>query len=352
MAYTNGFDSEKVLTALMGRVGWRDQQGAPAMDGLNSTRLSGRAFQDFHAAVDLSRLKEAQGDSAIADDAFNNYLQDLQKSVIVKCLNGVFREPELKDDTKLFDRLMYYDQEINNSGQFVGVRFRVPQKHIAIRVTEITLLFNQDVQFNLYLYSDVKKDPLWQQTVNAIAHDQVTIIPDTEIMMNKGGFYYLGYFQDDLGSAKAIWEQPSMQKTYCFGYDFVQSKADPVARTFEKRMIGYNNQTYGLNLRVSSFTDKTDSIVNNAHLFDEVIGLQMAVNVIEQYQYSTRGNSTQRIAAEQSKELYTDLNMDKPSEEYPFTTGLKGKVNRELKRIAETFYPKPKSSIVNVGCEG
>jgi hypothetical protein len=351
MAYTNGFDLDKVIAALLTRIGWREEVGI-TLDAPNYDSLSGRKYQDFHAAVSLTRLKETHQQVGINDADFSEWLVDLLEGVIARCLNGVFKKPEFIEQKSLFDRLVYNDQPIANSGKFVGVRFRVPQRNAAVRINQITLKFDGAKTFNLYLFHDVKPAFIWSQPVTTVADDQVIVIPAAELLLSnstyKAGCFYLGYFQDDLAAVKALWEQPSFNPTYAFGYDFIESKK--TGATFDKKQVSCTNLTYGLNVDVTSFRDNTESIIKNAHLFDEVIGLQMAAQCIEIYRNNTRSNGTERISAEQSKELYTDLNLESPSSDVPFTTGLRGQIKRELKQISESFNPKPKATIINAGC--
>lgn len=368
MAYTNGFDLTKVMDALVGRIGWRVQDGITPT-APNDGSKSGRYFQDFHSSVNLKSLKQTQSDRGMDDAAFNLWLKSLQEGVILRCLNGVFKKPELLDNTLLFDRLVYNDQPISNSGNFVGVRFKIPAENISLRINAISLLFTEAKTFKLYLFHDTKALPLWSQDVTTVANDQKTIKPVVvidqvdptpdiilDLVINtrwsdvKGGYYYLGYFQDDLGTCQAIWEQPHFLPAYCFGYGFIQTKKTGV-EVFDKRTVSVTNQTYGLNMDVTSFRDHTNSILRNAHLFDEVLGLQMASQCVEHYIHSGRSNGEQRVNAEQGKMLYTDLNQEQPSQEIPFTTGLKGQIRRELKQISDTFFPVRKSQIANhAGC--
>ena len=80
----------------------------------------------------------------------------------------------------------------------------------------------------------------------------------------------------------------------------------------------------------------------NAYLFDNLINLQMAADVIELIQNSTRTNKDQRITQELSRVLYTDLNQSAPTGEAPFVPGLKHRISKEVQRVSNEFYPKQK----------
>lgn len=353
MAYTNGFDQVKVLDALKGRIGWRQQENIPALNSTNSESASGRKFQDFHPATDLITLKDTQVDREITDDAFNTFLEDLTKSLVMKCLTSVFNKVEAIDQILLFDRYLFNDQPIANAGNFVGVRFK-PAGDYSIQINRITLMFDEAAEFNLYLFHDAKADPIWQQTVQSSANDAVEITPDDLPVLNrilneyKSGYFYLGYFQDDIGSARALWEQSiRWNVAKCFGYQFVQARKTAVER-FDKRNVAHTSQTFGLNMEVTSFRDHTAPIVRNAALFDNVIGLSMASYCIEQSIHSTRSNATERITKETANQLYIDNNQAFATQEAPVVPGLKSQINKEYKRLQETFFPTPKAQTVSI----
>lgn len=323
---------------MVGRLSWRGE----------SSR-SGRHYEGFHATATKANLRAVMPEAT--DNQFALDLQELERDQILRVLNGVFNDPELIDDIILFDRDEDGDQEITNTGKFVGVRFKLPaDSKYAVRITSASLLFNEDVTFNLYLFSGSIKQPLMVKEVSAEAGSQGSV--DLDIVLNflgqnnKGGWYYLGYFQNDLGAAKAI------DENYCrtnraaiFGWEFFETTH--TGFEFDKNTAG-GSSTYGLNLEVSSFFDHTRTITQNAHVFDEIMGLQMAAYCIEMAIHTTRSNKDQRITAEANGKLYNDLNMAGPTQEMPFTTGLKVQIDRELTKLKKRFFPKQKAQSITV----
>ena len=86
--------------------------------------------------------------------------------------------------------------------------------------------------------------------------------------------------------------------------------------------------------------DYTSVICRNADKFDEAVGLQMAVNLIEQIISSSRSNATERIGKDQLASLYNDLNIDMPTDQRPYSAGLKNRLKREIQRLNRTFFKK------------
>lgn len=357
--YTNGFNQQKVVDALKSRLGWKQPTltGSPTLNSTNLQSKSGRYFNDgsFHPIVTIDNHKATIEDPDIAEDAYNNLLEDLQDSVIMQCLSQVFNEPELIDNTELFERSLNNDQLVTNAGKFVGIRFRLAPGTIAMEIKTIALYFNEAANFQLYLYHEAKKDPLWTDTISAIANDQTIHIPTTELILNdagqyKSGYFYLGYYQDALATAKAYNEQYCRKKTFAFDYQFFE--AEPSGDDFNRISVPVTSINFGLNAEVVTFHDHTQKIIRNAALFDNMQGLQMSYHVAKQMLFCVRSNKNERILKEAFQQMGLAYEMEGkvPYTDVPKSTGLQDKINKELQRMKETFFPKPKAQSVSLLC--
>jgi hypothetical protein len=352
-SYTNGFNYPKVMAAVASRIGWKDQGGQ--VDSFNQVSRSGRYFNDgsFHPLVTLQNIKANMENPAASGSEFNAELQQIARGSIISSLAAVFNQSEHVEDVLLFERGLNNDRPIDNAGKFVGVGFKVA-KGYALQVKRIQLYFTEQVSFNLYLYHDTQNLPVWQQEVEVSAGETIQVELSSALILNyltpdySGGNFYLGYYQDTLGSAKAIDEQGCKTKRIAFGSDFIQ--ADKLGASFNKRQVSVSMQTFGINAEVATFKDHTDYIISQSHLFDNAIGLQVAYSVAKMIMYSTRSNKTQRTTgAELDKTgLQYELDGALPVPYSPKTTGLQQKINSELKRIRESFFPRQKSQIVNL----
>lgn len=350
--YSNGYNITKVLTALSGRVGWRQPTSTDffTLNAANTTSNSGRCFQDFHAIVTPQNILDTQEDSSISEDDFNSYLANLQNSVILKCLNGVFNKRELLERKLLFERFGRQDYPNINEGKFVGIRI-LPARDFGktCQIDSVILYFDSAVTFNLYLFHDASKAPIWSQSVTAQANKQtiIQITPPNQYLNysenSKSGVFYLGYFQDDLGSAKAINEIVERFNTF-YNFGLTPCELPKIAGQvdIDRNNVSYTIKTHGLNLQMMAFRDYSQLIIGNPYLFDELIGLQMAADVIELIQNSSRTNKNERITKEMSSKLYTDLNLAMATDEFPYSTGLKSRIQRELQRVKKEFFPCPK----------
>jgi len=359
--YTNGFCFAQVMSALFGRVGWLQTTTAadPVLNATNLISKSGRKFNDgsFHSLVTLKNIKGVMEQENANDAAFNAYIEGLQRAVLLRSLNGIFNEPEYLCQGLLYQRWGSQDAVIENTGKFVAWKITAPPAaDLATQIDSVSLYFTEDVTFNLYLFNDVKKTAVWVGEVTAQAWNQTVVNLDDIVLNhiggnNLGGVFYFGYFQDDLGTAKAIREQYSdfvVNRPY--GATMVEATTDGAAN-FVRNNIGYSvYQAYGINLHISVFRDHTWQIVKKAGLFDNVNGLQMAAQVIEMITYSTRSNGTERLLKTETSALNASLDLMgvAPVSDGPKTTGIRSQITKELERMKASFFPKAKPRSVRL----
>lgn len=343
--YSNGFDLPRVMSAMFGRLGFKQptEAGFNIVDSVNTTSRSGRYFDQFHALVTAKNIRETASDPSLTANQFNTYLSDLQRSSIIRALNRVFNKAESIEDVILFDRYGLEDKEVTNTSKFVGFRFKVAS---SVQINRLRLLFNESVSFTLYLFHDGNKSPIWSGSVSAVANEITYIeLPELVMTQTRGGNYYLGYFQDEIGTAKAISEEVDCWTIpHCFRYGPVESQRIPGEWNFDRKIISDTSYTYGLNVELTSFKDRTENIIRNAKLFDELIGLQMAYMVIESIIHSTRSNGTERMLREgiDKTALYMDLKGTMPVSDAPTTLGLDKRIAKEIEQIQKSFEPNPR----------
>lgn len=343
------YQTDRILNLLFGRVGWKQptQSEYAILDGGNTLSKSGRYFQNTHAAVTIRNIKETQQDEDISDEDFNEYLVDLQKSAILKTLSAVFNQPEIIETGAVFERETNLASFLQaNTGKFVGYKVKIAEKtDYGTAVTRATLLFNEDVQFELKCFVDNKVQAVWTKPVQAIANE-ATIIDIDDLILSWAGKYgaistfYIGYFQEDLGTAKAINEPVA-----CWKQGLLWD-ADPVFATTSGVKFDLpcteDSLTKGLNLEFTSYREHTSSIIANKALFDEAVSLQVACDVIELILSSTRSNGTERMAQEQLADLHSALNQELATNERPYTPGLKVRYAREIEKLQKAFFSNPR----------
>ena len=353
--YSNGYHITDVMNALLGRRRWRQPTTSEFPYTLAADLVWGSGdnyspvFESEHKIVDVFNIFNNQGDEGITQDGFNEYLRNLNRDNILKCLNNVFTKKENLEKKLLFERFGRQDYINLNERKFVGVRILpARQFDVSCQIDNVALKFDANVTFNLYLFHDTQPQaPLAIFPVSAVAFEQ-TIVNVGKILSyagsgNKSGVFYFGYFQNDLGSVHAINEIiERFNPMFRFGMVPIEL-ANPSGTIIDVNNVSFTMKTHGFNIQVSAFRDFTQLIIDNAHLFDNLIGLQMAADVIELINNSVRTNKDQRVNKELSQALYMDLNLAQTTEERPFSTGLKTRIFREYARVRNEFYPKKRT---------
>ena len=358
--YTNGFHYSKILTAMLGRLAWKQptESEYAILDTANTTTRSGRYFNDFHAICNAVNLKMVCDDPAIGSLAFNAYLWSLQKSVILDALSSVFSETEYLCQSLCYDRYGWNDQPLTNTGKFVGIKIISPRNAgLATQINSLYLMFDKAVTFNVYLFHEAKKAPVKTISVTTVANSQ-TVVPVTDCILNYlsdsvgSGAYYLGYFQDDIEAlgAKAIRESNTCQKAnlpfgHCY---FMANKA--TGTDFERSNISHGSDPYGINAFISVWRDHVPSIINNVPLFDNLIGYKMAAKVAEIIMFTKRSNADERILKEANDRLmvYLDMKGTVPITDAPRVEGIAQKIQYEIVKVKRGFFPKQTAQTVDL----
>lgn len=337
------FRPDLVISALFTRVGWRQptQSDYAILTGNNIISLSGLYFNDYHSILTIKNIKETLEDEDISNANFNTWLENKQKACINRVLQGVFNRDFIIENLHLFINDGDDKELLTSEGKFVGYRINLANDtSYAVKVNSVSLLFDSNQSFNLKCYHSVK-GVIWTKAVTATANVETVVnITDLYLALSSStygpGEFYIGYDQNDI-VGKAIDYPPHFNAASIFGFAGMRCDANT---TIDVDSVEVTYKTYGLNFEMTSFRDFTRPIVQNAHLFDEAVGLQMAVDIIEQIIFSSRSNKTERITREVAQALYTDLNQDMPVDDAPYSAGLKNRLKREIQRLNKNFLPK------------
>ncbi len=357
---TNGLNIDNVLPALQQRIGWSQSTiaAAPVIIAGNLVANSGRYYQDFHPAVTVAVIKAIQENPAITDAQLNALLIQYDTTVAIRAINAIFNKQQLIERYMCFNR--FYNMltiPVPNGGNFVGYRINVAPGNYATHIGVFTLFFNAVATFNVYLFNDLDSAPIQTKSVTTVANNQKVVTVDWLLNYTsstiKGGVWYIGYFQDDVvasnPAATAIDEQyTKLANAKIFGiYPFQSPKTGSL--DFNRTNPGIVFRSYGMNVEISSYRDYSETIIQNAHLFDEARGLLMAIYVIEQITNSTRENYTAGQSRFNMDSLKADINTAFPTDDYPRVAGLKAQLEREFKRINDNFNPKIYARSVSIG---
>lgn len=336
------FDAEIVRSTLFGRLGWQEfapvtlpDGSAVALSDENKASRSGRYFQDFHQAVTLRNIHSIIEVDNANSDTFNAYLTNLQNAAILNSVSAVFNEDTLIEQSLVFNGRSDKCETVQRVATKHGYKIvlaRDPSYCSVIR--SVSLLFAEAGDIHLVLaHSDYGELLTKDVTVEANVEKVVPI--DLSLFYScdkyKGGFFYV-YFDSDLLPVEFY--VPEFCKTRMF-------RAEPFEGD-DLNEVGITSRTYGLNMEICAYRDFTQVIQNSQHLFDTLVGLQLAATVVELAVNSTRSNLSQRFNKDAATMLYNDLNQMFPSPEFPYSTGLRGQLAREIKRVKQNLLPKQK----------
>jgi hypothetical protein len=339
--YTNGFHKDKVLSSLVGRLGWSD----PSLNSTNLESRSGRHFDDssFHTLITVQNIK----DTAPETD-WDIFFENKQKAVILKCLNSIFSQQMSDVSVSLYDKCGNVETKIRNGSYFTGFEIKVaPEIDTVVQLNSITLYLDGTLSVPIYIFKDGKVAPYYSLQADSVANEYTeTDLRDQEIYLKYPGKYYVGYFQEDLGAFQAIQETGRFNRTYKFAaipFYATRNSAD-----FIRINLFYPGQPQGMNLNLSSFKDYTSQIINQAPLFDEAIGMAMAMNCLEQFLYCTTSNQSERVLKDQLADIAFDLNGTIPVQGMSKKQSLKDIYNQVLDGVRKAFYPNPKAQTINL----
>lgn len=345
------YDVQRVINALFGRVGWKQptQPEYAILTEPNTLSKSGRYFTDAHNAVSVQNIKENQDDPNISDPDFNLMLEQMQKTAILRVLSDIFNLTAVVDCLQVFDRESdeANDEFIENTGKFVGVKVtlgRAPD--YAVALSSVVLYFDSDVEFELKCFIENKATPIWTKTVKATANE-ATIVDVSDLVLSymsgvaRTTAFYIGYFQNDIGEAKAHNEEmEALNAGFIWKAEFVKTGISN--GNIILPIEDFTDDTYGLNLQFTTYRDYTNIIVPQPQIFDNAVSLQFACNVLELILSGSRSNKTQRISSEQLGDMFVALNQEMPTDQSPVGPGLKVRYRTEIEKLQKAIFAVPK----------
>src|SRR5690606_23986088 len=174
MAISNGFDNTRVLAALGSRLGWRNGSASPynVVTTPNTTSQSGRYYNDgsFYEGCTIENLYDCGPKHADAA-AFNTWLANKSTANVLAAVNTVFSAAQTVEHGLLYDK--WYNSTLTaipNTGRFVGIQLQPAAGDYSVQVNSLQLLFDGVVSLTLYLYSELKAEPLWSKEVTTEAN--------------------------------------------------------------------------------------------------------------------------------------------------------------------------------------
>lgn len=340
--------ADKIKTSLLGGVGFRQSPitAYAIVDAANQVSQSGLFYQDASTLVTVKNIKDAQQVISIADVDFNTYLQQLQEGAIIEvCRKVTASQADFIQEVNLYPYEKSFKNTITTRGKFVGFVFDPKRKAgILGRINFLEVCFNEAVTFDIHLFNSNKPNaPIQTQSVDAIANEAVVIPMDWYIaddVSHKGGSFYVGYFEDDLGTAKAVKKDYDLAQlqvnTKCF---YVRPiSLDHTGTAIDVESVINESDTFGLNMGIGIYNDYTEIIIRNKNIFWSAIQLQMAEKVLSVLRTSTRLNGNNRTI----NVPIDDVNFDLFGNDKLKIQGIVTKLQREIESVIKMLFYVPR----------
>jgi len=361
------FDPTTIQNCMVSLLGWRNDAN-PSVPQITDPNLlqsdSGLIYNDFHSLLTIENITNTTPEGKTID----NYLNEKVASGINKALTKVVIEKKLNESTKtllnsskLFDGIGRFQDTIISNGSFVGVELEIfPSYGTKVFIDKIGLQFTQ-AQTNLpiYIFHTSQIDPI--QTVSATTTkaqslEWLTLSETIDLSYlseeyDSGGYFYIGYFQDDI-TGQAIkkdfnWMQgpcntcrggANAMKVWNERLNFVRIVPIEVSNSdlngtqmFDYTKRGYvPTNNFGMNFGVTVQCDISQYLCEQKFVLSDLIGKQVAVDILNDMKHSTRLN---RLANVSQNMIIRDLEGDTETNE----PGLAIRLSNSIKAVDFDF---------------
>jgi len=340
------YQTKKIQTCLFGLMGFNNSELTAELQQTET----GEYFNRVHPLITYSNIV------AIAPQKIDIsvWLKEVVIAAGTRVVSELFERKKLQDNAKTILEDLYLfdgggninDLEIKQD-RFVGweINFK-NSRDLAAIIQQVGTQFTQEnPDFNLYLYHSSKNEPLQTIPLNlqqrgGIEWSEISAIMDG---LNKG-VYYLGYYEKDL-IGQAVKRRDDLTRAPCSTCNyynisaykkwssyidirpfFISSKNLSSDLTKWNATPNYvNNTNFGLNIQLSVECDLTAFICRYRKILAKTIGLQVAVDLLNEMAFSQRENG---LAQDIKNEAFVELN-----NKNNFQPGLITRLDKSLKAL-------------------
>lgn len=325
------YRADTIKTKFINLLGWRHHHNPVEFtikDELTKSE-TGQYYQDFHPLLTLDNIRSVAPEFDEGNDSFSDWLKIKTEASILKAVE-TFYSTKLADKTirnileskVLFDGAGRLTDVVRNTNSLVGFEIiPVRADGATLKIEKVGLQFNQNGKFTLYLFHSSSPEPIKTIEVDYTKNGGIQWIeaelylPYISESTDAGGSWFLCYNQTELpegmmaieknrdwskepcrscsSSEYASWQAWSQ---YLEVHPFKVPASDEVKMwDIEDNLYTYTTN-YGLNLKVTMECDLTDIIIEQRRSFQNVIGLQVAADMLREFAYNPnfRINRTQQ----------------------------------------------------------
>lgn len=339
--------NDKIQASLFGGVGFRNSTitGYDIVSVENQASASGLYFQDSSELVSVKNIKDCQENPSATTTQINTLLGTMQKSVISDvCAKVIAGKSDFIESVNLYPFSKSFERTIEHKDKFVGFEIEPVREGIICKIPWVELAFDSAVTFTIYLYnSNLPKSPIQSKEVTTTAGESKIVALDwylSDDTTYKGGKFYLGYFDGDLGEAKAFKNDYnlagfSVNAPY---FNINQVSLDYDTTTIQLESVISESYNFGMNVGIDIYNDYTELVVRNKSLFWRAIQYQMHEKVLNLIKYSTRTNATEL----KSKDNISKIDFELYGNKEFGIVGVLGKLNKEIETLRKSLFFVPR----------
>lgn len=253
-------------------------------------------------------------------DLFSEWLEQKTAASILKAIESYY-SAKLADKTVrnlleskvLFDGAGRLNDLVRNTNSIAGFEIiPIRAQGVTLKIEKVGLQFNQNGRFNLYLMHSSNPQPIRTIEVDYTKNGGMQWLETDDLYLpymsdetDAGGSWFLCYNQKELPEGmQAVQKNRDWSKEpcrTCNRIDYInwqiwskyleihpfKTPAPDAMEMWDVQSNVYTYQTnYGINLKVTLECDLTDIIIEQRKAFQNVIGLQVAADMIREFAYN------------------------------------------------------------------
>jgi hypothetical protein len=302
------------ITALESLVGFNSSTGFTMPTTLTGGLLK---LNDYHPLLQLSILDNVRPD----DTELSTWLTNVRKSSITSTLNDLMTKKLANQsiktklsDTQVFDSTARFSNILSKRGRFLGWVFRpVKSEHTYHSITRLALQLTAPVaNLPIYIYHSSQKEAIDTRLITITKSTSVEWVDlDVPILLNytaydAGGFYYIGYYESDLGTTSAIYKDYDLSVAPCGTCNYFNGKSykewskyvsistayvegadlDGIDMVSVDKLNIENISNFGLNFRIETYCDITTFLVANKGMIAPALQVRYAIDLLRYMEFS------------------------------------------------------------------
>lgn len=315
-------------------VGFRQSDALKVdLPGELTTASSGLYVDQYHPLITYPNLLATvrMGPNYLnPDQDVANKLREVIQDSIAQVLSDVnsrklsrMEGKNILADTPLYDGEGSVFQTIDGQGRFVGLRITVANPYRPVTLRRIGFQVVGGVtNLNFYVYADSQFEPvaIIPATFSGTGRMQWFDLPEPVVMKGFSA-YTVGYYQTDLGSAKAVRRDRTIDIQSCAACSpqnaYLRSQWKPflsvrasridATRLDPERNLWVENSAdlvdemnYGINLTVRVECDLTDFLIAQKKLFAPAIQQKATVRLLNEIAYSTNTTNLEQMTRDKA----------------------------------------------------